>query len=175
MNQPLLHLRLLALLVLALLAPRLSATTTYTLSNPTVVNYPVGGPAYVIDADRAADSPEFSNPFFNRWYVTTQATITATTTTAFSIDMQARFRLVDPNGVVVPCENADVNGYVPGLFATFSALGAGTSSTSRSALLVPAVTLNPTLLYRVEAVAYSAGRGGALDSGQSGQNFRFVH
>lgn len=160
-----------------LLAPQLSAQTTYTVVSTTVSNYPASGPMFVIDADKAAGATPPATAPYDRWFITAQTDVTANTTVAFSVSMQVRFRLVNPTGGVVPCVGADVNGYVAGAFATFSGAGAGTYSTTRSAYLVPTsgVKLDPGLLYKVEAVAISSGRGRTLGTGASGLAFRFIH
>lgn len=164
--------RLLGLLCLLAFAPLLSAQT-YSMSGTTVANYPASGPRYVIDADRANDVPEFSNPFFARWYVTGTTTLSASATGPFSTLVQIRMRLVNSAGVTVPCENANASGYVSDTSFTFSG-GFGTTSATRTVNLVPTVRLDPYDFYRVEAIA-TAGRSGTIASQNTANSFRFAH
>jgi len=170
-------LQLLAALSLVLLAPSLRAQTTYVVNSTTIANYPASGPMTIINADHAAGASPPGLAPYNRWFITAQTGITAIASGAFSVSMQARFRLVDTTGAVVPCTGADANGYVASPFAVFAGANAGLFGTSRSVSLVPVASfkLNPALFYRVEAAAIIVGRGGLQDTGESGYDYRFVH
>jgi len=170
-------LRMLAFLAVLVSASHLSAVTTYGINSTSISNYPASGPMFIINADHGAGVAPPGTAPYNRWFVTAQTNVTATTTSSFSVSLQVLFRLVDSTGAVVPCVGADSPGYVASPSAAFSGLSAGNYSTTRSAYLVPisTVKIDPGQMYKMEAVAVGSGRGGPLASGASGLNFRFIH
>lgn len=164
--------RLLGLLCFFVFAPLLSAQT-WSMSGTSIQNYPASGPRFVINADRANDNPEFSNPFFARWYVTGETTLTANSASAFSRFVQIRMRLVTSGGAIVPCENADASGYVSSNYFVYNG-SAGTTNVTKTVFLVPTAQIDSASVYRLEAFAVDA-LNAPLAANNSGYQYRFAH
>lgn len=173
--------RALALTCLALLglAAR-GQTLTYSLTGTTIPAYPAGGPGYLIDSDRTADDPDFSDPLYSRWYIeaSADAAITRSSSGSSSVDIRVGFRLIDTStSAFVPLEGDNASGWVYSTTVTRTVSWPFVNNSTHTRAMIPTVRLDPMKTYRIESVLQTvAGRTITdVDSQALATTYRYIH